>query len=420
MAQESEDPIGFAAIVFWDFALKENEEDVLSGLSAIYGEELAEYGGPYMGGGGVWHHHVGGNDENAVESESDFRSVRTIVDSNIEGLLDVTTIAVLSPAQIEDVIESDYRSGIRNLQAEISGLLEELPTLVDQTEVGHHGVFYAEWAGEEILPDEEIEASELRERIEEEMEVLSSFGFQLSGGPSLVNGRHFVSPTSAMNPYQGLAVIRNNPHPESGPLEEIRVPPAWYSEFSFLQRYYRLHAWGDSRWADLQEIDEKADSRREFFSSLSSSEPEVSNVLEVSKQVQSLQLEYTDFSTRFEAEYRSLKGGFTERADEGTNQFGTPRDVPLPLAEGLGRLGDTEDEPQSVITYLEDNSEHTLQQLDDLYQRVSEKVESIVSAIESRTQLAATDENLRLQNRVRWLTVALLVLTVVLVVLELV
>jgi Mg2+ and Co2+ transporter CorA len=58
--------------------------------------------------------------------------------------------------------------------------------------------------------------------------------------------------------------------------------------------------------------------------------------------------------------------------------------------------------------------------MNDRYTQVSEKIESLVSSIDSRTRLAATDENLTLQERVQKLTAILTALTVILVILTIV
>lgn len=418
MSNESEQTeIEFAAIIFWDFIDERNEEELLAQLSDLYGEEPEKHGGVTFGGGG-WQRRVAGNGINEVENREEFASVRTVVESNTRGLLDVTTFAVLSKKQIQMVIDQQDRSGLRKLQSKISEELETLPTLVDHEDPNHCGVFYAEWGEGDLLTElEDVSEQDIIKQLRDKHDTLSSFGFQLGGNLSLYNGKFFIAPTASMSPFEGIAIIRRSSHPESGPIEELVLDPAWYMSISGLNRYYRLNRWGDSRWSRLNNFDSDADDARKSLLSLSSSQVDIDQVLPVSEEIQGLQTEYTEFRTRFDVEYQSFQDSFSERADEGTDMFGNPIDIPLPRPDEPDEIERPEGRTNSVIEYFEEASDDTLDQINNRYRQVTEKINTLISSVESRTRLAATDENLTLQERVRKLTVILTVLTVLLVIL---
>lgn len=424
----SQSKIGFAAIIFWDFVDESDEEELLATLSEIYGEDVDEYSGPYMGGGGGWYHRVAGNQANEIEATQQFASVRTLVESDTKGILDVTTFAILSEEQIEMVLNSDERSGLRQLQSTVEDYLEKLPSLVDHEQPGHSGVYYAEWSGQsDLLPEaDDFDIDEIMNRLGEVYPILYSFGFQTGGNLSLVKGNIFISPTVTIQPYDGLAAIRKDSHPQSEPIDDLITPPPWYSEVSGIKRYYRLHTWANFRWRKLQNFDSEINDARDALSSLSSSQMDVEEVLSVSEQIQALQSDYTEFQTRYNAEYQEFLDDFSERADEQTDSFGVPYDIPLPRPNEPESVERSDDRTNSIIEYFEESSEHTFEQVSQLYTRITQNIESLVSSIESRTRLVATDENLTLQKRVArlttvltWLTVILVVLTVVLVAIEL-
>lgn len=413
--------IDFAAIIFWDFVDESDEDELLTTLSQMYGEDVDEFGGPTMGGGS-WYHRVAGNQTNEIEATEQFTSIRTLIQSDINGILDVTTFAILSEEQIKTVVNSDHRSGLEQLQSTLSDYLEKLPTLIDHEGTGHCGIYYAEWGGEQnLIPEtEDFEIDDIFDRLEDAHPTLSSFGFQTGGNLSIIDGSAFVSPTVTMNLYKGLGVIRERPHPEAEPLDKLVLPPSWYQEISGLQRYYRLYTWANSRWDRLHEFDERGNDERNALSSLSTTETDVQEVLSVSQQIQALESEFTEFQTRYAAEYQSLKQEFSERADEVTNIAGQPYDIPLSRPNEPEFVERADDKSNSVIEYFEDNSEQTFEQVEELYTRITEKINSLTSTIESRTRLAATHENLILQNRVEGLTTALTWMTAVLVALTLV
>lgn len=421
MSSESEQrEIGFAAIIFWDFVDEDGEDELLASLKRLYGEEPEQYGGVTLGGGN-WRTRVVGNDTNHIEDAEEFASVRTLVESNTRGVFDVTTFAVLSDEQVQTVLNKKDRSGLRELRSTISEYLEMLPTYVDHDDPNHCGLYYAEWSEGDLLSDLEDATDEsLVERLRSHHETLFSFGFQLGGNLSIYNRNFFVAPPASMAPFKGLAVIRRKQHPDSGPIDDLITSPTWYMGISGLNRYYRLNRWADSRWSRLNEFGSDADDARDSLLSLSSTQTDVDEVLPVSEEIQSLQIGYTEFRTRFDAEYQSFQDSFSERADEGTDTFGNPVDVPLPRPDGPDFVDRPEDRTNSVVEYFEDASEHSLEQTNDRYTQVSEKIESLVSSVDSRTRLAATDENLTLQERVQRLTAILTALTVILVILTIV
>ncbi len=414
-SEPDQDTIGFAAIVFWDFVDEDVEDELLTSLSDIYGEEPEQYGGATFSGGS-WRTRVAGNDTNDIEDSEEFASVRTLVESNTKGIFDVTTFAVLSDQQIQAVQNEDERSGLRELRRTIDEYLTELPTYVDHDGPNHCGLYYVEWGDGDLLGDvpEDTEQA-IVEQLQSHHKSLYSFGFQTGGNLSLYNGEFLISPTATMNPFEGLGVVRREKHPNSVPSDELITRPDWYKGISRLNRYYRLNQWADRRWDRLHEFDRDSDDARESLLELSATKIDVDEVLPVSEDIQALQIEFTEFQTRFDAEYQSFQNNFSDRADEGTDQFGNPIDIPLPRPDEPDFVERPGDETNSVLEYFENASDHTLEQMDDRYTQVSEKIESLVSSVDSRTRLAATDENLALQERVRKLTVILTALTVILV-----
>jgi len=202
-----------------------------------------------------------------------------------------------------------------------------------------------------------------------------------------------------MSPFDGLAVVRRNEHPDSGSIDELISNPAWYMDLSDLNRYYRLNQWADSRWNRMNEFDSDADDARDSLLSLSSTEIDIEEVLPVSEEIQSLQIEFTEYQTRFDAEFQSFEENFKKRTDEGTDVFGNPLDVALPRPDEPDVVDRSEDRTNSVVEYFEDASEQTLEQMNDRHTQIREKIESLVSSVDSRTRVTATDENLKLQKK---------------------
>ncbi|MFC6977222.1 hypothetical protein ACFQL1_25580 [Halomicroarcula sp. GCM10025709] len=410
------DDIGFAALVFWDFVDESDENELLTTLTELYGAEPEEYGGPRLGGSGGWYHRVAGNQQNELEDSEPFESVRTLVQGKARGILDVTTYAILSQEQIQSLFTGENNRQIEKPQSQLSEPLAEIPTLVDHEETGHSGVYYAEWEGEEpLIPEtEEIEKADIIDRLHEIGSSLSAFGFQTGGLLSLIRGGVFVCPRILMQPFDGLSAVRRDAHPDAEPFDELIFPPGWAAEFDSLRRYYRLKTWADSRWRKFHDFDEKASDARDELLALSSSQTDVDGVLPVSEQIQALQIEYTEFRTRFEAEYQALQDDLGGEVDENSTSE-VPYDTAIAPSDSATL--DTGDRSHSVIEYFESSAEQTFEQVDERREMVSNKIDSLVSSIESRTRLAATDENLTLQSRVTRLTWLLTVLTVVLVIL---
>lgn len=411
--------IGFAAIIFWDFVEISNEEELLTTLEEVYGAKPEEYGGMTLGGSGGWSHWVAGNQENDIEESEEFESVRTVVQSETKGIFDVTTYAVLSEEQIQSIFVSGNTRRIEKLQSKLAEHLAELPTLVDYGDTGHSGAYYAEWAGEDsLVPDADgTDTSEIMERLAGELATLSGVGFQIGGLLSLIKGSVFVCPRMLMQPFDGFAVVRRDQHPDSEPFDDLIFPPGWAAELDQLRRYYRLKIWTDSRWTRLQQFDTRAQNAREELLSLSSSQIDVDEVLPVSEQIQGLQIEYTEFRTRFETEFRSLQEQLSGGIEDDP-VIDVPYDVAISASNSP--VVEMDEHSRSVIEYFQNNAEKTFEQIDDRRELVSNKIDSLVASIESRTRLAATDENLELQNRVTSLTWVLILLTVFLVILTVV
>lgn len=418
--------VEFSAFILWDFAYSDNESELVDILEDVYGGEPDRRGGARFGGGS-WSRRIYGNSENRLEEEKDFESIRTIVESEVDGLLDITTFLVLSDDQIAEVVSSPNRTVRNRLRKEIESEFENLPTIVDHSETGVCGAYYVERkGGNPIITDaSEVDPERVAKILNEDRNKLYPFGFQTSGPKSLLRGNHFVNPTGSMEPYDGLCVVRRDVHEESGPLGKLILDPAWYSEFSILKKYYRLQRWADSRWEMLHKFDDRSDKSREALASLPEEIIDVTNVLQPSDEIHQLQTDFVDFRTRYDAELDSLHSEFDERADEAESQFGNQYDIPIPSPKANQIL--QQKEPQSLLGYFEDNTEHTFEQLESLRERVTKKIDSIIASIQGRTRLEATRENIQLQQRVTtltwlltFLTVVLVFLTIFLVVLELI
>ena len=409
--------IAFAALICWDFVDEADESELLSGLGDLYGEEPESYSGPKMGGGG-WFRKVVGNEENRIESETDFTSVRTIVETQVDGLIDVTTIATLSDEQINEVVKSEHRRGHESLRLTLEEYLKQLPSLINHDDTGFSGVTYAEWDGDEpLIPDEEeVELERIVERLNDEMQTLVSFGFQTSGLCSLVLHNVFVAPPISMQPYDGLAAIRRGPHDGAEQLDDLILDPGWYHEIKGFRHYYRLKFWVEDRWNRLYEFESQADAARASLSELPTNAA-INDVLNVSEEIQSLQTDFTQFKTRYDTEYEGHAAEFKEPTRGTTSTFGIQFDTPLPRIDIPDEFLDSEEETTSLVEYFDEGADHTLNDVSELAARINRTITSLVNSIESRTRLAATDENLQLQSRVTRLTQVLTGLTIVLVVL---
>ncbi|MFB6187894.1 MAG: hypothetical protein ABEI86_13660 [Halobacteriaceae archaeon] len=218
--------IEFVAFAKFDFYELAGKEDVLEVLEDIYEEEGEVYGGPTFGGGG-WRHRVFGNtEENPLEEDEDIRWIRTLVNSEIRGVLDVATLGILSDSNVNEILaeEDTPRNEYNRFKHKISEYFNEIPTVIEDQSSLKAYVTYIEPDEEfDFRTNGEVDIGKIQKIIEANAETLSRFEYPVGGYQTLYQGNYILNNVVSQQPYSRISVFTRGIDREHNAPEELQT-----------------------------------------------------------------------------------------------------------------------------------------------------------------------------------------------------
>lgn len=404
----------FVAVVRYDFCAAADEEELLNELERIYDSEPQEHGWHTFGGGGG-SHTMFGDAPDIDPDEAGFRYVRTSVEQRVERIIDVTTVAILSTTQVDNIKtwdESRASPYVGELLETLEEISAQIPTVVKTSQHRNPSMVYVE-------PDEQIDArydengglipeSVYKEGISREF--LSKFQIYLHGAAT-VWGEDIVNAQAMMQRW-GILSVLNLTSTCDNIDEEWEVKPLWLRRLSRLVPYLRGFHWLNYRMDQIQEYDNETHGLSELLSN-DSNEMTVQALIGKQKTLAERRERWTDLSIKTMDEWEALQRDFGPRGLDSVKTDDIPTVAQDP--ESPVRI---EGETNPLDHYYKQTVELLFQRTEDSIRRVGEKQEQISNLIHDQIQVKAEESNLDLQNSIRNLTIALAGLTLVLVGIE--
>lgn len=409
--------IHFASFVVFEFLPQTREEELHDALAELYGEEAKEYGGPTFGGGS-WYRHVYGNeDDNQLEAESEYQWIRTIVELNTWGILDVVTLAVMSDDQLGLITEDESNSSeYYKCRRSLNELLENIPSVVDGEPAENASMCFIEPVEVWDLWDDdgEIVIEKAQETLEEHGALLNRFNFTNSGYLSFVSGFYFVAPEVLTQPWDRLVVASRGLGIDDPTPDELITGPTWYRDLASFQTYLRTYYWCEFRSEEIAKLDREVDENRDALVAEATKDLEMDAVFDLAQSNRDVSTRWVGLHSWLIDELDGLRQNFRTRADEAEDTLMGPYDIAIPRTEGGGLVFD-EDESNSLIGLYEDQAREYLDHVEANVERVNEKQQMLSTDIRDLVSVNSTRENITLQRDVKQLTEQLGRLTKVLV-----
>lgn len=411
----------FVGIVKFDFCPETEGEELEETLTEIYGDSGEDRGGAILGGGG-WARTIFGNgSSNRIEEGTGFRWVRTSVEQQISGIYDIVTAAILSAEQLEKVLNADHNQAsglLSDYRGIISENLEGMPSVVRPIGAEDPFITYLEPEQRLEVTDEKgnIDMEQIHDILLENQGLLSRFDFPVSGLMSFVSTEDFVAPSVLMQPWGRLCILNQSSTWELPPPEDMVLGPVWLDRIRTLLPYRRAHSWSQHRIVELREYDEQVAQQRPKLKDQASPDSGIDEVLDFGTAFEELRLDWTELHTRVNDEIRELNDIFEERTVEPDEQALITFDTPIPTPEPAVFVTPSR-ENNSLISWYEDSVRSLLNTLESESERIEKKQRTIAEYVNEVISVKATKENIALQNRIWWLTWVLVGLTIALVIL---
>lgn len=409
--------IEFIAFVKLDFNEVSELDEVTDALEEVYGESGEAHAGPTFEGG-HWSHRVFGNaDDNPLEEDPDIRWIRTVIESNVRGIIDVVTVGLLSEEKIEAVLNEDAETlnEYNRFKQKVRDYLNEVPSIVGDERRNEGYITYIEPAddlGFTGADGADVEA--IQSIVSTNANLLSRLDFPTGGYLTLHRGNLLVAQTVLMDPYNRLSVLSRGFERGHNEPDRLTTWPVWYRSLAILTAFFRAYYWTTYRREVVREFDQRTETQRDAWLGGSPDQREFDSTLEMADDVHALDLDWVEIYTRLVDELDHLQFLFRED-DEDRIPF-WPEPVEIPPSETRVIHSRPEGERDLMSIYTAD-IRNRLPLLGSDIERVDDKVRKLSSTLQDVISVSATEENIRLQRRLGWLTAALFFLTLVLVVL---
>lgn len=411
--------IEFIAFAKWDFFPTSENEAVYETLEEIYEEEGEDYGGPTFGGGS-WSQKVFGNSEdNPLEEDEDIQWIRTTVENNIRGILDIATLGLISQKKIDEILseeETPYNE-YNQFKKKFSELFTDVPSVVDNEHQRKAYLTYIEPDEEfELRTEGEIDPQRIQNIIQEYTGTLQRFEYLSGGYHTLYQGNYVVTQCVSSDPYSRLGVFTRGIDRAHNAPEELHTSPVWYDGIRGLMPYFRAYYWSGYRREQINEFDTQIDDNRDEWVASLNEERDSDWLLDTAREIHKMQLSWVDDFTRIVDELDHLEHTFRPR--DGNEEANALRPKPVEIPPPDGHVIPTRPEGErDLVSIYHDDIINRLQLLGSELERVDEKVRKLSSNLHDVITVGSTEENIKLQNRIRKLTWGLFTLTIILVIL---
>lgn len=411
--------IDFVAFVRFDFHKVSELESVNKALEGLYQEPGENHAGPTFGGGHRSHRVYGNNEDNPLEEDSDINWIRTVVESNIRGVLDIITLGILSREKIDEILREEEGpfNEYNHFKHKIREYFEVIPTIVGDDSRREGYITYIEPDEEFDFHDEDgFDIEKIQDIISENASLLSRLDFPIGGSHTLYEGKYLITRTVSNDPYNRLGILTRGFDRGHNAPDDLTIWPVWYSSVSGLTSFFRAYYWSRYRREVVGEFDRRTDENRDEWMSGIPELQSATELLSTAHEIHELQLDWVDIYTHLIDELEHLQ--FQFRDDESDEKRIPFWPEPIEISSPDSRMIYTRKEGERhLISIYTDDVRNRLKLLESDIERVDDKVRKLSSNLHDVVTVGATEENIQLQEKVGNLTTALIVLTVILVIL---
>lgn len=402
----------FIAVIRYDFCPISKEEEVYNQLKESYGSKPEEFGGSTFSGGS-WSNLIYGDRAYPGSSEREFEYVRSIVEQNTEQIIDITTVGLLSDAQTAEIYDIDDRkvsSYLDDLFSHLDSVSANLPTVVDRSPSTDPSILYCEPVNR-IKPDFE-EGRPVPESIygDQDLGIFRKLRI-LPQGNTTFWGEDMVNSWASMQRWGKLSVL-NLSSTCDNPADDWITTPVWLGRVNRLKPYQRAFHWLSFRLNEIRETEFSKDFGNSVSNTLTN-ELDIDSLLSIQQDFGYNRQNWTQFWMKAHDEIDDLRWSFGQegidgRTDSSATVFHDAEDSGIFFAET----------PLPLDDYYLENVKLLLNRITNSIERVDEKQTRAATFLHDQIRARATMANIGLQNRIRSLTLYLLILTTILVALE--
>lgn len=402
--------IDTAALVRYDLCHQSRREQLMNSLESIYGDE-GESHGERVFGGQRWERYKFEGELSSLDGKfADFEVTKTYVGFESRHLIDVVTVAELNDDQIEE-IENNHPNRTQILITEYSELLTsaalQIPT-VAPTDTNRQTVhFYVEPTQAQPVTDENgnLDTDLLTNFLNDNSEDLEKLYYNVGHPQSLLNNEDLVVPHGTAFPW-GRQTIFNLSSP---PATESGFEPVWLRRLRPLREYLRTYLWFNHRVQLLDKLDRETHGIEKLMRNASGGGSQLQEVLEIESELDEIRETWADKYTKTVDEIADLES----RPPLQTSYSQELEPVKInDITDGVpvNSLLDIYDQQLVTVT------EQVASDLD----RIGNKLDEVSTYIRDKINVHATTATIGQQRATNYMTVGIVLLTIVLVVIAVV
>lgn len=395
-----------AALIRYDLCHRSRREELLDSLRSRYNDDGERYGESVFGGPRWDRYKFEGDLDDIHEGFTEFEHVETFVGFQPRHLIDIVSVVTLSESQIEEISGNHPNRTqyiIDELTESVTKIANEIPT-VAPTDFNHTTVqLYIEPSeAQPVLNDEgDIDPDHLSDFLTNSRDELERWYYNVDHPQSLLQGNDLVTPHFSAFPWGRLTVFNLTAPPSN----ESGFEPIWLRRLRPLREYLRTYLWFNHRLRLLAELDQETHGIGQLMQNAPSEVDQLTEILEIESSLDEIRETWTD--------------RYTKTVDEVADLESRP-----PL-----RTLDSQDNEQVKIDEIIDGS--PVNSLLDIYNqhlstlseqvtsdlnRIGNKLDEVSNYIQDKVRVRSTAATIRQQRATNYLTVGIIILTIVLVV----
>jgi|GEM_PF-3584194 len=399
-----------AALIRYDICHQSKQSQLLDNLQTLYDDEGKRRGESVFGGQQWDRYKFEGSLEGLDTGFVDFENTKTFIGFQPRHLIDIVTVAELSRSQIEE-IEEAQPNRTQYFIGEISELLTNIATkipTVAPTEFNQQPVhLYIEPKQAQPVTNEDgkIDPELLSTFLENSREELKRIYYHVDHPQSLLNEEDLVTPQASSFPWGRLTIFNLT----APPATESDFEPTWLRRLRPLREYLRTHLWFNHRLRLLSELDQDTHGIEELMRNAPSDASQLQEVLHIESELDNIRETWTDRYTKTVDEVADLESRPPLRTSQG-RELERVKINEITDGSPVNSLLDIYD--QQIATQAE--------QVTSGLDRLGNKLDEVSSYIQDKINVRATTATIRQQRATNYMTIGIVVLTVVLVVIALV
>ena len=311
--------------------------------------------------------------------------------NHVKDITDVLTIAEVKPGQLDGIMRNPRDAGLimMGCNSQVEEFNSELLSSIDP--LGSLTIFRIVL---EELP--EIDPSDgykdLKEFVEKNIGQLSSIGYDSSDPLSLIRGSFLLWSTASSHPWYDYVCIECRPEPPIGPLGI-----SWTNEYILpLSVYPKIRSWQERQSDSLENINEQLDAAldQELGNGEYADQGQIGQGLSALNQLHN---DWGASYSRIRQERRQVSTllSYVEQDGDMIDAYETPIRAPNAQSES------------PLLTLLSETVWAQFDDIETLLETTEQHYNHASNLLLDRTQNSIALSNLRRQNAVVWLTVAL-------------